>query len=49
MTDYPEDEIYQETQKISLQFQPSKQWAYSNLEYVMLGILIIPNRASGYT
>lgn len=38
--DYTEDEIYREIRKIPLKFQPGERWAYSNLGYVMLGILI---------
>ena len=43
--DYSEEQIYQEIKKTSLLFQPGDQWKYSNLGYVMLGILI--RRASG--
>ena len=38
--DYSEDDIYQIIRNISLAFQPGEQWYYSNLGYVMLGILI---------
>ena len=43
--DYSEEQIYEEIKKISLLFQPGDQWKYSNLGYVMLGILI--HRMSG--
>ncbi|CAF4007220.1 unnamed protein product [Rotaria sp. Silwood2] len=39
-TDYTEDELYEIIQKIPLTFQPGEQWAYSNIGYVMLGVLI---------
>src|ERR1041385_679322 len=38
--DYTEDELYQRIKTISLAFQPGEKWSYSNLAYVMLGILI---------
>ena len=38
--DYTEDELYQRIKAIPLAFQPSEKWSYSNLAYVMLGILI---------
>ena len=38
--DYTEDDMYQIIRNISLAFQPGEQWYYSNLGYVMLGILI---------
>ena len=50
MTDYPEDfdlrrdyteeELFQRIKTIPLAFQPGEKWSYSNLAYVMLGILI---------
>lgn len=43
--DYSEEQIYEVIKKISLLFQPGNQWKYSNLGYVMLGILI--HRVSG--
>lgn len=38
--DYTEDELYQRAKSIPLAFQPGEKWSYSNLGYVMLGILI---------
>ena len=38
--DYSEDQLYQRIKKIPLAFQPGEKWSYSNLAYVMLGILI---------
>ena len=38
--DYTEDELYQRIKPIALAFQPGEKWSYSNLAYVMLGILI---------
>jgi len=38
--DYTEDELYQRIKTIPLAFQPGEKWSYSNLAYVMLGILI---------
>lgn len=38
--DYTEDELYQRAKAIPLAFQPGEKWGYSNLGYVMLGILI---------
>ncbi|HSE20860.1 MAG TPA: serine hydrolase domain-containing protein [Pyrinomonadaceae bacterium] len=38
--DYTEDELYQRIKAIPLAFQPGDKWSYSNLAYVMLGILI---------
>ncbi|HET9710231.1 MAG TPA: serine hydrolase domain-containing protein [Pyrinomonadaceae bacterium] len=38
--DYTEDELYQRIKPIPLAFQPGEKWSYSNLAYVMLGILI---------
>ena len=38
--DYTEDELYQRVKSIPLAFQPGDKWSYSNLAYVMLGILI---------
>ena len=43
--DYTEDELYQRIKTIPLAFQPGDKWSYSNLAYVMLGILI--HKASG--
>jgi CubicO group peptidase (beta-lactamase class C family) len=50
MTDYPsdfdmrreytEDELFQRMRPIPLAFQPGEKWSYSNLAYVLLGILI---------
>lgn len=38
--DYTEDELFQRIRTIPLAFQPGEKWSYSNLAYVMLGILI---------
>ena len=38
--DYTEDELYQRIKTIPLAFHPGEKWSYSNLAYVMLGILI---------
>jgi CubicO group peptidase (beta-lactamase class C family) len=38
--DYTEDELYARIKTIPLAFQPGEKWSYSNLAYVMLGILI---------
>jgi CubicO group peptidase (beta-lactamase class C family) len=38
--DYTEDELLQRIKAIPLAFQPGEKWSYSNLAYVMLGILI---------
>jgi CubicO group peptidase (beta-lactamase class C family) len=38
--DYTEDELLQRVKTIPLAFQPGEKWSYSNLAYVMLGILI---------
>jgi CubicO group peptidase (beta-lactamase class C family) len=38
--DYTEDELYQRIKAVPLAFQPGEKWSYSNLAYVMLGILI---------
>jgi CubicO group peptidase (beta-lactamase class C family) len=38
--DYTEDKLYQRIKAIPLAFQPGEKWSYSNLAYVMLGILI---------
>jgi CubicO group peptidase (beta-lactamase class C family) len=38
--DYTEDDLYRIITTIPLTFQPGEQWNYSNLGYVMLGILI---------
>ena len=43
--DYTEDELYQRIKPIPLAFQPGEKWSYSNLAYVMLGVLI--HKASG--
>lgn len=43
--DYTEDQLYQRIKPIPLAFQPGEKWSYSNLAYVMLGILI--HRVSG--
>jgi CubicO group peptidase (beta-lactamase class C family) len=55
MTDYPKDfdfradyaeaDIYKKIKIVPLAFQPGEKWAYSNLGYVTLGILI--NRVTG--
>jgi CubicO group peptidase (beta-lactamase class C family) len=38
--DYTEDELYQRIKTVPLAFQPGEKWSYSNLAYIMLGILI---------
>src|SRR5690349_20079161 len=38
--DYTEDELYERAKAIPLAFPPGDKWSYSNLGYVMLGILI---------
>lgn len=38
--DYTEADLYNRAQVIPLAFQPGEKWSYSNLGYVMLGILI---------
>ena len=38
--DYTEDELFQRIKTIPLAFQPGEKWSYSNIAYVMLGILI---------
>ena len=38
--DYTEDELFQRIKSVPLAFQPGEKWSYSNLAYVMLGILI---------
>lgn len=38
--DYAEEDLYKRAKTISLAFQPGEKWSYSNLGYVMLGILI---------
>src|SRR2546425_1429373 len=38
--DYTEDELLKRAQAIPLAFQPGEKWSYSNLGYVLLGILI---------
>ena len=38
--DYTEDELYQRAKTIPLAFQPGEKWSYSNIGFVMLGILI---------
>ena len=38
--DYTEDELLKRAGAIPLAFQPGDKWSYSNLGYVMLGILI---------
>src|SRR5215208_5291846 len=38
--DYTEDELFQRLKNVPLAFQPGEKWSYSNLAYVMLGILI---------
>ena len=38
--DYTEDELYERAKAIPLAFQPGDKWSYSNLGYVMLGIVI---------
>src|SRR5438874_3721651 len=43
--DYSEDELLKRAEAIPLSFQPGEKWSYSNLGYVLLGILI--HRVSG--
>lgn len=43
--DYTEDELLKRAQAVPLAFQPGEEWAYSNLGYVLLGLLI--HKASG--
>ena len=43
--DYTEDDIYKRIKTVPLAFQPGEKWAYSNLGYVTLGILI--NKVAG--
>lgn len=38
--DYTEDDLLQRMKPIALAFQPGEKWSYSNLGYVLLGILI---------
>ena len=38
--DYTEDELVQRIKAVPLAFQPGEKWSYSNLAYVMLGVLI---------
>jgi CubicO group peptidase (beta-lactamase class C family) len=38
--DYTEDELLKRAEAIPLAFQPGDKWSYSNLGYVLLGILI---------
>lgn len=38
--DYTEDELLKRAEAIPLAFQPGEKWSYSNLGYVVLGILI---------
>ena len=38
--DYTEDELVQRIKSVPLAFQPGEKWSYSNLAYVMLGVLI---------
>jgi CubicO group peptidase (beta-lactamase class C family) len=38
--DYTEDDLVQRIKTIPLAFQPGEKWSYSNIAYVMLGILI---------
>lgn len=38
--EYTEDELFQRIKTIPLAFQPGEKWSYSNIAYVMLGILI---------
>jgi CubicO group peptidase (beta-lactamase class C family) len=38
--DYTEDELLKRAASIPLAFQPGEKWSYSNLGYVMLGILV---------
>ena len=43
--DYTEDELLKRAEAIPLAFQPGEKWSYSNLGFVLLGILI--HRVSG--
>src|SRR5438128_7611863 len=38
--DYTQDELLKRAEAIPLAFQPGEKWSYSNLGYVLLGILI---------
>jgi CubicO group peptidase (beta-lactamase class C family) len=38
--DWTEDELFKQAAAIPLAFQPGEKWSYSNIGYVMLGILI---------
>jgi CubicO group peptidase (beta-lactamase class C family) len=38
--DYTEDELVQRIKTTPMAFQPGEKWSYSNLAYVMLGVLI---------
>ena len=38
--DYTENDLFQRLKTIPLAFQPGEKWTYSNIAYVMLGILI---------
>jgi CubicO group peptidase (beta-lactamase class C family) len=38
--DYTEDDLVQRIKAVPLAFQPGDKWSYSNLAYVMLGVLI---------
>jgi CubicO group peptidase (beta-lactamase class C family) len=38
--DYTEDEMLKRAEAIPLAFQPGEKWSYSNLGYVVLGVLI---------
>lgn len=38
--DYSEDELLKRAEGIPLAFQPGEKWSYSNLGYVLLGVLI---------
>jgi CubicO group peptidase (beta-lactamase class C family) len=38
--DYTEDELLKRAASIPLNFRPGEKWSYSNLGYVMLGILV---------
>jgi CubicO group peptidase (beta-lactamase class C family) len=38
--DYTEDELLQRAYQIPLEFEPGERWRYSNMGYVLLGILI---------
>lgn len=43
--DYTEDELYKRVKAAPLAFRPGEKWAYSNLGYVTLGLLI--NKVTG--